>query len=93
MARHRATSEGNIAFTAEEELQADREEQVWTDGATERAMAELRTQRNRLLADSDFSQLPDAPVNRDEWATYRQSLRDLPANTPDINNPVYPIKP
>jgi hypothetical protein len=81
-----------IPYTPEEELEADREAQVWADGASERAMAELREQRNRLLADSDFSQLPDAPVNKAEWATYRQSLRDLPS-TGDINNPVYPDKP
>jgi hypothetical protein len=53
---------------------------------------DMREERNRLLADSDFSQLPDAPVNRNEWATYRQALRDLPS-TVDINNPVYPEKP
>jgi hypothetical protein len=60
---------------------------------TEVLAANVREQRNRLLADSDFSQLPDAPVNRDEWATYRQALRDLPANTADVFNPVYPEKP
>ena len=92
MTRFRATPNGNIPFTAEEELEADREEHEWLDAAPIRAMEELREQRNRLLADSDFSQLPDAPVNKDEWATYRQALRDLPS-TVDINNPVYPEKP
>ena len=28
-----------------------------------------------------------------EWATYRQTLRDLPANTADPSNPTWPTKP
>ena len=35
--------------------------------------------RNRLLADSDWTQTNDAPVDREAWATYRQQLRDFPA--------------
>ena len=41
----------------------------------------VRTERNRLLAESDWTQLADAPLSQQEisqWATYRQSLRDLP---------------
>ena len=40
---------------------------------------EVRQQRNQLLADCDWTQLPDAPVLRATWATYRQELRDLTA--------------
>lgn len=39
----------------------------------------MRLHRDRLLAESDWTQLPDAPVDRDAWATYRQALRDFPA--------------
>lgn len=39
----------------------------------------MRAHRDRLLAESDWTQLPDAPVDRDAWATYRQALRDFPA--------------
>lgn len=55
----------------------------------------LRRQRNKLLLESDWTQLADAPLTSDkkqEWATYRQALRDLP-NTVDINNIVYPTAP
>jgi uncharacterized protein YjiS (DUF1127 family) len=68
-------------------------EVAWIEFTKVNAWKQLREQRNRLLQSSDFSQLPDAPVNRDEWATYRQALRDLPANTNDVFNPVYPEKP
>ena len=46
----------------------------------------MRDQRNRLLRASDFTQAPDAPLTdeqRAQWRTYRQALRDLPANVTD----------
>jgi hypothetical protein len=52
----------------------------------------LRGKRDRLLSESDWTQLPDVATNKDSWAVYRQALRDLPA-TVDIHNPVYPNKP
>jgi hypothetical protein len=39
----------------------------------------MRFERDRLLADSDWTQVADAPVDREAWATYRQELRDFPA--------------
>ena len=39
----------------------------------------MRIHRDRLLAQSDFTQLPDAPSNKTAWATYRQALREFPA--------------
>ena len=41
--------------------------------------ARMRHHRDRLLAQSDWTQLPDAPVDRQAWADYRQVLRDFPA--------------
>lgn len=41
--------------------------------------ARMRHQRNRLLAECDWTQLPDAQVDRQAWAAYRQQLRDLPS--------------
>ena len=53
---------------------------------------ELRQQRNRLIAETDYLALSDATLT-DEMSTYRQTLRDLPANTTDPANPVWPTKP
>ena len=40
----------------------------------------MRFQRDRLLADSDWTQTADNPTgNSEAWATYRQQLRDFPA--------------
>ena len=37
----------------------------------------VRSQRNQMLKDSDWTQLADSPVDKKAWATYRQALRDL----------------
>ena len=50
-----------------EELQAD----WWTE--------RMRLHRDRLLKESDWTQVADAPVDQQAWATYRQALRDFPA--------------
>jgi hypothetical protein len=55
-------------------------------------MKELRRQRNQLLAETDYLALADSTLT-DEMRTYRQALRDLPANTVDPANPVWPVKP
>ena len=39
----------------------------------------MRIHRDRLLNESDWTQVADAPVDRQAWATYRQTLRDFPA--------------
>lgn len=59
----------------------------------EEAWLLLRSERNNLLRASDWTQIANAPVNQVAWETYRQSLRDLPANTIDPLNPVWPAKP
>jgi len=58
-----------------------------------RAWSELKYNRNRLLQNSDWSQVPDSPVDTAVWALYRQQLRDLPENTTDPRNAVWPEAP
>ena len=60
--------------------------------AAEQALARLRTTRNGLLAETDYLALSDVTLSSD-MTTYRQALRDLPANTSDPANPVWPTKP
>lgn len=43
----------------------------------ERKAAEVRAERNAKLAQSDWTQVADAPVDKAAWATYRQALRDI----------------
>lgn len=53
----------------------------------------LRNWRNLLLSETDWTQITDAPVDKAAWAAYRQALRDLPANTSDPREVVWPTSP
>ena len=85
----------NYVFTATEsrhEYSAVPLTQAELDDLSAQAMAGLRSQRNQLLAETDYFALSDVTMTAD-MTTYRQDLRDLPANTTDVFNPVYPEKP
>jgi hypothetical protein len=59
----------------------------------ENAWNSVRSERNRLLQNSDWTQLPDVPLTTKElWAAYRQSLRDI-TNQSDPFNIAWPIPP
>jgi hypothetical protein len=58
--------------------------------------AALRLTRTAALAASDWTQIPDSPLDSTEgaaWASYRQALRDLPANTVNPTDVVWPPPP
>lgn len=49
-------------------------------GTNEHGLFELRMERDKLLAESDWTQMPDSPLTdsqKTSWATYRQALRDM----------------
>ena len=49
-------------------------------GTQAQGLFELRMERNRLLAECDWTQGADSPLSNSQkakWATYRQSLRDI----------------
>ena len=46
-------------------------------------LARMRYWRNEELKRTDWTQLDDAVCNKVVWATYRQSLRDMPASNID----------
>jgi hypothetical protein len=52
----------------------------------------VRAERDGLLMNSDWTQVDDSPVDKSAWATYRQALRDLPAQSgfPDVAFPTPP---
>ena len=52
----------------------------------------FRTERDIRLAETDWMGLSDVTMS-DAWKTYRQALRDLPANTSDFSNPTWPTEP
>jgi len=59
-----------VADLSAEEIQA----------AKDSAMAQIRSQRNQLLKECDWTQIADCTIpKKAEWTTYRQTLRDLPS--------------
>lgn len=56
----------------------------------------LRPERNRLLAESDWTQLNDSPLAEDKvvvWAAYRQDLRDLTESINSKGEVEFPVAP
>jgi hypothetical protein len=53
----------------------------------------IRTERNKRLADCDWTQLTDAPVDATAWASYRQALRDVTAQAGFPWEVVWPEQP
>jgi len=77
--------------------------QDWVDNAwtfnSERFWVYVRHERDLKLAESDWTQMPDVRFSvgvQSAWATYRQSLRNVPSNNADcisINDIVWPTPP
>ena len=64
----------------------------WDAKVAAQPLADLRSMRNDLLAETDWRASSDLTLT-DAWKNYRQALRDLPANTSDPSNPTWPTKP
>ena len=95
MPRYKVKDGVTIQFTAEEEAARDAEEKAWADGALARAQEDLRQERNRRLAETDFYGNSDVTMSS-EMQTYRQNLRDLPSGKDTVEkceNATWPTKP
>lgn len=69
------------------------EEEISSYNAEEAALQSdlIRNQRNTLLSQSDVFALADRIT--DEWKTYRQALRDVPAQAGFPTDVTWPVKP
>ena len=92
MTIYNATSNGNVAYTAEEETARDVEEATWTAAADDRAAADAREKRNDLLAATDWTANSDVTMTT-EIAVYRALLRNLPAQADFPTTINWPTKP
>ena len=78
MPRYKMVDGVSVQLTAEEETARDNEEAAWAAGEDARALASMRQERNRLLAETDWYAVSDRTLSAD-MTTYRKDLRDLPA--------------
>ena len=94
---HKLVNGQIVPLTPEEIAQRQAEEAAWNAGAFDRAMADLRSKRDRLLASCDWVMMSDSPIaDKTSWEIYRQSLRDITnnlTNVDDVNNVTWPTKP
>ena len=71
----------NMPLSTAEQI---RDDHLWVD---------IRTKRNLLIAESDWTQNRDVVLSDDEeWATYRQELRDITTQS-DPSNIIWPTPP
>ena len=62
----------------------------------EHKLSDLRQQRNQLHSETDWTQIPDAPLTPEkqiEYSSYRQALRDITNNLDNPDEVTWPIKP
>ena len=78
MPRFKMVDGVSIQLTDAEETARDNEEAAWAAGEDDRALASMREDRNRRLADTDWYGVSDLSMSAD-MTTYRQDLRNLPA--------------
>jgi|APGre2960657404_1045060.scaffolds.fasta_scaffold73719_2 hypothetical protein len=53
----------------------------------------VRRERNYKLMECDWTQLQDAPVNSQDWVSYRNALRELPSQVGFPWDIIWPLKP
>ena len=87
---------GNLVDMTPDEISAKQaQETAWNKIEFDRAMANLRTERNFKLAETDYLALSDQTLSAD-MNTYRQQLRDITnglTTVEDVESVVFPTKP
>jgi hypothetical protein len=66
---------------------------MFPDATNEQKWEQIKLWRNAALAASDWTMHTDAPTDKVAWATYRQALRDLPAQAGLAEEAVLPAQP
>jgi hypothetical protein len=66
---------------------------AFPNATDEQKWEQLKLWRNAELNRTDWTQLADSPADKATWATYRQALRDLPAQGGSADAAVFPTQP
>jgi len=91
MPRYKVVNGVRSELSAEEEADLDAQAETY-----DLDMGGVRGQRDGMLRGSDWTRLDDVTLGdhtAEEWATYRQSLRDLPAAYSRVSEVVWPEDP
>ena len=66
---------------------------MYPDATNEQKWEQIKLWRNAELAASDWTMHTDSPTDKVTWATYRQALRDLPAQGGLADEATFPVQP
>ena len=66
---------------------------AFPDATNEQKWEQIKLWRNAELVRTDWTMISDAPTDKDAWATYRQALRDLPAQGGIADAAEFPVAP
>ena len=86
MVRFHLMNGERVQFTPEEEAFRDAEEKAYEENRPVKAFKKLRKRRDALLTRSDWVVSRSGESGEDipdSWVSYRQTLRDLPAQYDD----------
>jgi hypothetical protein len=75
-------SNKKVALTSQEQKLKDAEVKAWNDASATRKLTQLKQMRLERLQETDYYALQDVSMSN-EMKTWRQSLRDIPANYTD----------
>ena len=92
---HKMVNGEKVPLTDAEIKELEARDVEWAKGAYDRAIANLRMERDRKIAESDWMANSDVTMD-DKWKTYRQALRDLTKglDTEDkVNKVTWPTEP
>ena len=84
--------EGDYVYNVRVVALSDQETTDRANTVNEQVATSKRSERNKLLAETDWTQVSDSPLSSDqktEWANYRTALRDLPtvSGWPNVDMP------
>ena len=85
--------QSSVPYTEEEEAEHQAKVLEHAAGENLRKAAEIRAERNTKLSNSDWTQIADSPVDKTAWATYRQALRDITAQSGFPSTITWPTQP
>ena len=87
-----------VQLTDAEQKEVDARNKAWADGQVDRDLSELRTQRNSLLAQTDWVVIKEkeeggSVSNFVDWKKYRQELRDITKTYKSLEDVKWPTAP
>ena len=80
-------------FTSNEEATAAEQQAAHVQRIDDEQAKAIRADRDKRLVDTDWTQVADAQVDKAVWATYRQALRDVPAQAGFPHDVTWPDQP